>query len=186
MKAARIAPWVALGAATVLIPLGVLALRDVKANHEPALRGPSSPAWHAHIGAVHDALARADVSAAAQAWHAGYPAVLENRGWESLLEAGDAYLRLGEASGTRQAAEVRARDLYLRALFRAREVVSIEGVLRAAEAFTALGDREVVEQSIRIAEGLGARKGQSAADARIREFRARVSPWLAGPERLAP
>jgi hypothetical protein len=72
MKAARIAPWVALGAAAVLVPLGVLVLRDVKADHEPALRGPSAPAWHAHIGAVDDALARTDVSAAAQAWHAGY------------------------------------------------------------------------------------------------------------------
>jgi hypothetical protein len=186
MKAARITPWMALGAAGVLVALGVLALRDVKADHEPALRSPSFPSWYAHIGTVHDALARGDVSAAARAWHAGYPAVLGSRGWEGLLEAGDAYLRLGEASGTRQAAEVRARDLYLRALFRAREVASIEGVLRAAEAFTALGDREVVEQSIRIAESLGARKGQSAVDARIREFRARVSPWLAGPERLAP
>jgi hypothetical protein len=114
MKTAGITPWVALGAAAVLVPLGVLALRDVKANHEPALRGSSSPAWHAHIGAVHDALARADVRAAARAWHAGYPAVLENRGWESLLEAGDAYLRIGEASGTRQAVEVRVRDLSAR------------------------------------------------------------------------
>jgi hypothetical protein len=48
----------------------------------------------------------------------------------------------------------RARDLYLSALFRARDAGSLDGVLRLAAAFDSLGDREVALQALRMARRL--------------------------------
>ena len=49
---------------------------------------------------------------------------------------------------------MRARDLYLSALFRASGAGSLDGVLRLASAFVELGDDEVVTHSLRIARRL--------------------------------
>lgn len=111
-------------------------------------------AWRAHIQRLDDALTLNDATAARQALRDAYTAALRSRSWKGLVEAGDASLRIGEATGALKAAEPQAREAYLRAIFRARAEGSIDGVLRAAEAFAALGDREVASQGIRIAEHL--------------------------------
>lgn len=98
------------------------------------------------------------MSAAELAWHKAYVAALGSRGWEGMLEVGHASLRIGEVAKGRKVAQAKAREAYLSALFRARSQGSVEGVLRTAEAFSAVGDREAVERCFAIAEGLIAQR----------------------------
>jgi hypothetical protein len=58
----------------------------------------------------------------------------------------------------------KARQAYLTALFRARDEGSMDGVLRAAWAFADLGDREVVDGALRIADRLAATAGDGAGE----------------------
>ena len=74
--------------------------------------------------------------------------------------------------GFRKAAESRARESYWTALFRARRQGSLTGVLAAAEAFGALGDRVMVEQCIRIAERLAQLTADAEAADRVRTLAA--------------
>ena len=76
---------------------------------------------------------------------------------------GDAALRLGDASGDRRAMEPEARRAYLSALTHARARRSLDGVLRATEAFAHLGDRDMVEQGIHIARDLAGSDGDAQA-----------------------
>jgi hypothetical protein len=68
-----------------------------------------------------------------------------------------------------------ARQAYLDALFCARDRRSVDGVLRAAEAFAALGDRDVVVQSLRIADVLADAEGPAARE-RVAAARRRLAP----------
>ena len=70
--------------------------------------------------------------------------------WEVSMRAGDEARARGDAPAARRA--------YLTALFRARGERSLPGVVRAAEGFEALGDREVVEQALKIAAELRVRQ----------------------------
>ncbi len=179
MRQPRITPWVACAAIGLAVGLGLLALRDGRADHASVPDGTVAP-WRAHLRAVDDALGRQDVGGAERAWHAGFGVALGSRAWEGMLEVGHASLRIGDVTGIRKTAAARARDLYLAALFRARQHGSLDGVLRAAEAFAVLGDREVATQSIRIAEGLAAQDRDPRARERVRELGARLAGWLAG------
>jgi hypothetical protein len=98
------------------------------------------------------------VPAARRAWHRAYLEALGSRAWSPMIVVGDAWLRIGAASGGTLDARPNARDQYLRAFFRARHQGSLDGVLRAAEAFAGLGDREVVEQIQRAAGEVAARR----------------------------
>lgn len=140
------------------------------ASFEPEAR--EAP-WTPHLRRVEDALAREHVSAAQQAWRDAYGEAFRSRRWEGLLEVGDAYLRIGEVAKTQKTAEATARRIYLVALFRAHQQGLPEGVLRIAEAFARLGDREVVEQSLRVAELLAVRDSRAQTD--VRAFRER---WI--------
>src|SRR5262249_36319885 len=82
------------------------------------------------------------------------------------LAAGDCALRLGEATQGRSAAEPDARRLYLAALFRARSQYSLDGVLRATEAFVRLGDPDVGAQGRALARELA--RSAPEAHARVR------------------
>lgn len=136
--------------------------------------------WVAPLRRVDEALARKDVSAAEQAWHEAYGLALRSRHWQGMVEVGDATLRIGEVVGSRQAPAGKARRLYMSALFRARDQGSLEGVLRTAEAFAALGDREVVYQSVRIAEGLTAQRSNEDARARLHALAERMTSGFVG------
>jgi hypothetical protein len=85
--------------------------------------------------------------------------------WPALLQVGDEARSRGDAPAARQA--------YLGALFRARGERSMIGVLRAAEGFRALGDRDVVEQALRIAAALGPDDGRDLA-VRVQALRDRL------------
>lgn len=133
----------------------------------------SAAPWKSRLLQVEAALTRGDVGAAERAWHDAYGTAFGSRRWDGLVEVGDAYLLIGEAAKGRQVAGARARMLYLAALFRARQQGSLEGVLRTTEAFHALGDHEVVEQGLRIAERLAAQTGGAEALERVHAFKER-------------
>lgn len=143
-------------------------------------RAATRAEWPGHLRRVEEALAQKKVSAAVSAWHDAYVAALGSRGWEGLVEVADAYLRLGEVSGSRNASEAKVRQLYLTAFFRAREQGSLEGVLRTAEAFAALGDREVAEQALSVAQRLAAQTQDEQARERVRAVTERSDPRYLG------
>lgn len=142
--------------------------------------------WASHARRVGEALALKDVGAAERAWHEAYRAAISARRWDGFAAVGDAYLRIGEVVGTRLIPEAKARQLYLAALFRAREQGSLDGVLRSAEAFAALGDREIAGQGLRIAEGLAASERDPQTRARVRALADRLAPQSLGARSSAP
>ena len=128
--------------------------------------------WTTHLEAMDSAITTNNASAAVLAWRHAYAAALDQPGWRGLVDVAGAALRIGTIPGFRRAAESRARESYWTALFRARRQGSLNGVLDAAEAFGALGDRVMVEQCIRIAERLALLTGDTSATERVRALAA--------------
>lgn len=122
---------------------------DGAERHAPVL--PAS--WRGYLRAVDRALGNGDIDGARRAWESAHLEAIESLSWEGLIAAGDARLRIGVADGGRRAAaEPAARRAYFAALYRACREDSFEGILRTAEAFAKLGDREVVEECAGLAE----------------------------------
>jgi hypothetical protein len=128
--------------------------------------------WTPHLEAMDLAIATGNASAAVLAWRHAYSAALDQPGWRGLVHVAGAALRIAAIPGFRKAAESRARESYWTALFRARRQGSLNGVLHAAEAFSTLGDRVMVEQCIRIAERLTLLTGDVEAADRVRTLAA--------------
>lgn len=166
--------WVAAATTGVFLLLG----GEAAASHTQSVMGDPTAPWAIHIHLMDDALKTGNVGAALRTWHDAYASALGSRQWQGMLDVGDAYLRIGEVAGTRRAAEATARQAYLIALFRARQQGTIDGALRAAEAFAALGDRDAVEQCLRVAEQLAARHSNPDARGRVRAFAADLSDRL--------
>jgi hypothetical protein len=124
--------------------------------------------WSCHLEAMDVAIGAGNASAAVLAWRHAYSAALDQPGWCGLVEVAAAAMRIAAIPGFQKAAESRARESYWTALFRARRQGSLSGVLDAAEAFGALGDRVMVEQCIRIAERLALLTGEPGAMDRVR------------------
>jgi hypothetical protein len=131
--------------------LGTSAVAPPRPVQSTASAAAATP-WTPYIVAVDAALRSGDLTAASAASTEAYRAALASRRWEGLIEAADAHLRLAGAAGAPQAGIPRARELYLAALFRARDARSLEGVLRAAQAFDRLGDREAADHAMRVAQ----------------------------------
>lgn len=131
--------------------------------------------WTPHLEAMDSAVVANNASAAVLAWRHAYAAALDQPGWRGLVDVAGAALRIGAIPGFRKAAESRARESYWTALFRARRQGSLNGVLDAAEAFGALGDRVMVEQCIRIAERLALLTGDAEAADRVRTLAAELA-----------
>ena len=131
--------------------------------------------WTDYIRAMDQALAEPNATAAVRAWRNAYAEALGTPGWRGLVEVAAASLRIGTIPGFGKASEARARETYWTALFRARQQGSLNGVLDAAEAFGALGDRTMVEQCIRVAESLAALNGDADAGDRIRALAASLA-----------
>jgi hypothetical protein len=129
---------------------------------------PESPASSARSlhRSVDAALERGDMVTAVRATDSPYRRATRDRSWESLIEVGDAYYRMAGQTGAPEAASRRARDTYQAALRNARRAESLDGVLRAAEAFAQLGDVDQVELSLRIARGLAGSDPEAIADVR--------------------
>ena len=122
------------------------------------------------------ALAQRDVTAAESAWHDAYTAARGTRERsDGPLEVGNAYLRIGHLAKGRKIVEPTARKLYLTALLRARRLSSLDGVLKTAETFAALGDREMAEECMAVTITLGRRSSERHALERVQFARTRLA-----------
>lgn len=128
--------------------------------------------WMTHIETMDRAVESGDTTLAVRAWRDGYAAALDHPGWAGLVQVAAAAVRMGVLPGMRKACESQARETYWTALFRARKQGSLNGVLQSAEAFGSLGDRGMVEQCIKVAEGLAALGGDADAASRVRALTA--------------
>jgi hypothetical protein len=121
--------------------------------------------WAGRIAEMDRALERGQTTAAATAWREAYVAAHVSRGWPAMLAVGDAAVRAGRVTGSRDVYEPRARRAYRTALLRAHRQGSAEGLLAAGEAFGRLGDRETERLAKAEAADLAIR---AEADARRR------------------
>ena len=161
-------------AAMLGLMLSVAMVADAWADH--ALGFESQIAWKAQLERVDDALVRNDLAGAEMLWRKAYAAALKSRHWEGMVAVGDAYRRLGDRAGFRNASDAKAREAYRIALFRARSEGSVEGVLRAAQGFAELGEHAVVEQCIGVARSVASQARDPRAEERVRAFSER---WAA-------
>ncbi len=134
---------------------------------------PSADSTAERVTAIGESVQRGDLAAARAAWHDAYRSLRRTRDWQGMAALGDTALGIAGASGARQPWEADARQAYLGALFRARAEASLDGVLRATEAFATLGDRDVAEEGLRIAESVALRTGTAEARDRVLAHRAR-------------
>jgi hypothetical protein len=107
--------------------------------------------WREPLGRAEAALAEGQARRAEEAWaEAQRAAMRPTTPSTGLVDVGRAYLRIGEAAHDRQTAVARARVLYLRALFRARERGDVDGMTAASQAFASLGDCEMARRAFAV------------------------------------
>jgi len=136
---------------------------------------PHDEPWLVAIRAMDQAVSQGDVHAAMTSRREAYQTALGSRRWDALADVGDATSRLANTPGVTGQMKADARRAYLEALFRARRQGSLEGVLRVAEAFAALGDREVARQGVVIANVLAARSPAPETRERLRALQERLA-----------
>jgi hypothetical protein len=155
--------------------------------HPAAAPSPNGhPAWARHLREADAAARRADRAGVERALRDAYRAALPGYAWQGMAAVGDASRRLAEAGVARDAMVARARQAYLMALIRARQTASIDGALRAGEAFAALGDRDMAVQSLRVAAELASRRDDAAARARVQAFAERLDEHDVATGETAP
>jgi hypothetical protein len=123
--------------------------------------------WAAHLDEVEAGLAGGDRARAVRAWGNAWIAAQASHHWQPLLDVGDAARRLGEVTDSAATGRAKARRAYRAALVRAHAQRSVDGVLRAAECFAALGDRDVTEGALHTARKLAARTPDLGLRARV-------------------
>src|SRR5262245_28024621 len=121
---------------------------------EVTSRANAELSWKDYLDVVDEALMRGDVSDAVRSWQDAYSVALASRRWEALLAAGDAFVRIGDASGRPEGARPNARYAYMAALVQAQRQRSVDGVRSIGRAFAAIGDPEVAAYCERIAAAL--------------------------------
>jgi len=126
------------------------------------------------IAAIGTAVQRGDLEAARAAWRDAFQALRPTQDWQGMAVLGDTALWIAGVSGARDPWEADARRAYLGAMFRARSEESLDGVLRATEAFATLGDRDVAQEGLRVAELVASRAGTAEARDRVLAYRARL------------
>src|SRR2546430_14907716 len=146
----------------------------------------SSGPWTEHIRAMDRALEQQNAPAAVRPWRTASAAALATPGWRGLVEVAAAALRIAAIPGFAKASEARAHETYWLALFRARQQGSLGGVLDAAEAFGALGDSTMVEQCLRVAEGLAALHSDKDSADRVRALAAALAERYTATAKPAP
>ena len=177
----RSRPWLhALGAfsvgcsRTLLIGgalLGAVTTSAVGAGDRPDAK---AAACTGNIRAMEDALARGDVYGAMSARDQAYLSALASRRWDAMADVGDAALKIGQTAGLNRVMVPEARRAYRSALFRARQQSSLDGVLRATEAFVALGDLDGARQGLMIANELAVTSNEPHARERVRALQERL------------
>ena len=165
-------------AGSIAIALVVLVVAVVEWSASQASTGPPSPrpadrTWADHLRVVEAEIARGRVDTAVRAWHDANAIALASGGWEGMIAAGDAFVAIGRAAHTPAGARAFAREAYVTALVRARRAGSLDGALRAADAFHALGDEAIAEGALHVAQQIAG--VDEHAQQRVREARER---WI--------
>ena len=160
--------------AAVMVSALPLARRAVDGRANVAAGESSLDSTSDRIASIDEAVRRGDFAAARTAWRDVFQSLRPTHDWQAMAALGDSALRIGGASGSRGPWEADARRAYLGAMFRARTEASLDGVLRAAEAFATLGDRDVAEEGLRVAESVASRAGTLEARDRVLAYRARL------------
>ena len=124
--------------------------------------------WRQSLEDIDNARQTGNPGRAVAAWREAYRAAVRTGRWDTMIDVGDAALRVGAVPGLREPPEAAARRSYLPALVRARGQRSLEGILRACEGFALLGDMPVVQQCL--AMGHETAKSDPVADARVTAF----------------
>ncbi len=138
--------------------------------------GESQAFWKTAIDKTDEVLATGNVTAALQEWRTAYRSAMKAGGWEAFIEVGDAYRRIGVVARQSESFDPKAREIYMIALSQARRLECVECLLRVAEAFAALGDREHLMLSVRLADLLATQDPEAEAD--VRAFTIRYADQL--------
>jgi hypothetical protein len=170
-------------AAAVVLALLVAAIAALEVAAARSASVAPASAWPAALAEMDAAIARGDLAVAAARWRDAHTQARRSGHWQALLDLGDGSRRFGRAAGGARFADAYARDAYLHALLRARHEESLDGVLRAAEAFAELGDRDVVEHALAMGRALAARDGDPHALAQVKRFSDRWAARTLGVER---
>ncbi len=141
--------------AALVTPITVAAILILAADGTPAARVERADLELAQRLREADAsLAAGDGQTALVRLRAAHRAALRTERWDAMTEVGDAARRASAMAAPPGRAMAMASRAYLAGLARAREQRSLDGVLRIAEGFAALGDREMVEYCIGVATRL--------------------------------
>lgn len=155
----------------VVVALSLLGLGAALQHAADRVPGSGSqPPWDANLAEVDRAISRGDLRSAASAWREAYARARASQRWDGMLAVGDAYLRIGTAAGDVQASVPKARETYLIALFRARRAGAVDGMVRSAGAFEAMGDHDLAARAVRMAEGLAETRRDLTGRERAREI----------------
>ena len=159
--------WWTVGVVAAVAAVGAGTVGAIGASWTPEILGglkrvvlvrpDAEPAWSQRVVLVDQALAEGNLSRAIYEWREAYHAAIGSRRWDALVAVGDAAVRIDVTGGLATRFRAEARHAYLEALFRARGQGSAEGVLRAANAFERLGDREAAAQAWHTARQIAGR-----------------------------
>ena len=124
---------------------------------------PDAAAWRGPLDRAEAALSQGEPRRAEEAWEeAQRVAMRPTIPPSGLVDVGLAYLKIGEAAHDRQTAVMRARQLLLRALFRARHQRDVEGLTAVSHAFAQLGDCVVAERAFAVVLTMSPKQPQPA------------------------
>jgi hypothetical protein len=168
-------------AIVALVLLGLFGVRLSGPRPLDAGIGPQMAPWTTHLEELEPALSAGDWARAAEAWDNAWITAQASGRWQPLIDVGDAALRVGDATATTSVARVKARRAYRAALIRARAQRSVDGVVRSAESFAALGDRDVTEGALHMARKLAAH--DATALTRVETDAARITARVVIPGR---
>jgi len=176
-----------LGAITLLLgiaPVEGVATEPQSSAATTVSQGAASSAfdgtalWAPLIAKMDGALSRGDIVNARRAWGSAEVAAVASLTWEALVEVGDETRRIGDAAGARAVTMPWARRSYLTAFVRAQRQGSLDGMLRTAEGFAALGDRDLARQCLRAAERFSKQARDPQALERVRSYERRSTAQL--------
>ena len=107
--------------------------------------------WRESLDRAEAAMSQGEIHRAELAWEEAQRAALRPTiPPTGLVDVSLAYLKIGEAAHDRPTAVARARQLLLRALFRARQHRDVDGLTAVSHAFASLGDCEVAERAFAV------------------------------------
>jgi hypothetical protein len=153
-----------------LLAMTAGAAGQVLTGHSPGPLSPAPPPGNNETGA--------HLEAALPALDRAYRAAAADGRWAELIALADVVRRLGHVARDEEKFDAIALDIYRSALTHARRQASLDGVLRIADGFGELGDRDGLKECVRIAERLAA--GDREGEADVRALTTRFADELEG------